>query len=202
MKTTQITRAGRMMAAAVLVAAGVWLAAPITTTHAGQTGDDVRVFPLIGDEQTDGVLSLPGTLPIVPATAPVPPIDLVPPSWIAAERSLIVDLSDFRIYAYENGALVRSSIIATGRFNMATQTGFYTVLRRALSADLTYRGNTVEAVPYILAYDDAFAIHGAYWHEDSAWGTRASSGCVNLPVDEAAWYYEFGQVGTPVIIRD
>lgn len=139
-------------------------------------------------------------LPAPPVNGLIPPPEPFP-TWLTGThgRTLIVDLSDFRIYAYEDGALVRSSLIATGRFNMATETGTFSVIRKAELSDLTFRGETVEAVPWILVYTDVFAIHGAYWH--NAFGTRASSGCVNLPVDEAEWYYHFADIGTPVIVQ-
>lgn len=58
---------------------------------------------------------------------------------------------------------------------------------------------TVEGVIYVMYYDGSFAIHGAYWHDN--FGERVSSGCVNLPVDEAAWYYAFAEIGTQVVIQ-
>ncbi len=140
------------------------------------------------------------------ATAAPPPIGpqtpLAPDLVSTQGRVLIAILSEFRLFAYEDGRLVHSSIIAHGRVNMSTITGTYDVQRKAVAADLTFRGNTVEDVPFVIAYDDAFAIHGAYWLEQSQWGTRASSGCINLPVAEAAWFYEFTTLGTPVIILE
>lgn len=168
--------------------------APQTIAITDWDGDDAQSITV--GASADGT-----TLTAAAAPAPIGPQSPFPSGWIGTHgRVLIADLSEFRLFAYEDGVLIHSSIIAHGRFNMRTLTGFYSVLRMAESADLTYLGNTVEDVPYILAYDDAFAIHGAYWHDDADWGTRASSGCINLPVDEAAWFYEFASIGTPVII--
>jgi lipoprotein-anchoring transpeptidase ErfK/SrfK len=41
-----------------------------------------------------------------------------------------------------------------------------------------------------------YAIHGTYWH--NAFGRQMSHGCVNLPVDESQWFFNFASVGTPV----
>ncbi len=124
-----------------------------------------------------------------------------PAGWIdAGGKVLVVDLDGFRIYAYQDGQLVRSDLVATGRFNMRTLPGNFAVESRIEVSDLAYRGNVAEGVPYILVYDGRFAIHGAYWHNQ--WGERASSGCVNLPVETAAWYFGFAEIGTPVIIVD
>lgn len=177
------------------------LKAPQTIAIADWDGDDAQAVTTAPSTSSAPLTSTDSTLSAAAAPAPIGPQTPFPSAWIGTRgRVLIADLSEFRLFAYEDGVLVHSSIIAHGRFNMRTLTGFYSVLRRAESADLTYRGNTVEDVPYILAYDDAFAIHGAYWHDDADWGTRASSGCINLPVEEAAWFYQFASIGTPVII--
>jgi lipoprotein-anchoring transpeptidase ErfK/SrfK len=125
-----------------------------------------------------------------------------PFSWAVQSswgRMLLVDLSEYRIYAFEDGEIVRSTVVAVGRPDAQTLTGEFTVARKADVADLTWRGNTVEDVPYILVYDNPRAIHGAYWHED--WGQAVSSGCVNLPVGEARWYYDFAFVGMVVVVQ-
>jgi lipoprotein-anchoring transpeptidase ErfK/SrfK len=115
-------------------------------------------------------------------------------------RMLLVDLSEFRIYAFEDGALVHSTVVAIGRRDAQTLTGEFTVTRKAEIANLTWRGNTVTDVPYIIVYDNPRAIHGAYWHDN--WGQAVSSGCVNLPVDEARWYYDFAFVGMVVVVQE
>ncbi|MDX2140325.1 MAG: L,D-transpeptidase [Chloroflexota bacterium] len=125
-----------------------------------------------------------------------------PLSWAVQTswgRLLLVDLSEFRIYAFEDGELVRSTVVAIGRRDAQTLTGAFTVTRKAEIANLTWRGNTVTDVPYIIVYDNPRAIHGAYWHDD--WGQAVSSGCVNLPVDEARWYYDFAFVGMVVVVQ-
>jgi lipoprotein-anchoring transpeptidase ErfK/SrfK len=42
------------------------------------------------------------------------------------------------------------------------------------------------------------ALHGTYWH--SNFGTPMSHGCVNLPMDIAAWMYGWADVGTAVSV--
>jgi lipoprotein-anchoring transpeptidase ErfK/SrfK len=51
-------------------------------------------------------------------------------------------------------------------------------------------------VPYTMYFYQGYAIHGTYWHAN--FGRPMSHGCVNLPPDEARWFYEFSTVGTPV----
>jgi lipoprotein-anchoring transpeptidase ErfK/SrfK len=42
------------------------------------------------------------------------------------------------------------------------------------------------------------AIHGTYWHNN--FGSVMSHGCINLPLDVAAWLYDWTPMGTPVRI--
>jgi lipoprotein-anchoring transpeptidase ErfK/SrfK len=42
------------------------------------------------------------------------------------------------------------------------------------------------------------ALHGTYWHNN--FGYPMSHGCVNLPMDVAAWMYGWAPVGTLVTV--
>jgi lipoprotein-anchoring transpeptidase ErfK/SrfK len=42
------------------------------------------------------------------------------------------------------------------------------------------------------------ALHGTYWHNN--FGMPMSHGCVNLPLDVAAWLYDWAPIGTRVLI--
>jgi lipoprotein-anchoring transpeptidase ErfK/SrfK len=48
-------------------------------------------------------------------------------------------------------------------------------------------------------YSGNYAIHGAYWHSD--FGADISNGCINLPVGQAAWLFNWAEVGTMVVIE-
>ena len=57
----------------------------------------------------------------------------------------------------------------------------------------------VEDVPYVMYFDNlGDALHGTYWHNN--FGTPMSHGCVNLPMDVAAWMYEWAPIGTLVTV--
>ena len=51
-----------------------------------------------------------------------------------------------------------------------------------------------------LVYVEGQGEHGAYWH--SNFGTPVSHGCINLPVNNAQWLFDWSQVGTSVIIHE
>jgi lipoprotein-anchoring transpeptidase ErfK/SrfK len=46
-------------------------------------------------------------------------------------------------------------------------------------------------------FTGAYSIHGTYWHHN--FGHPMSHGCVNLTIDDARWFYEWAEIGTPVI---
>jgi lipoprotein-anchoring transpeptidase ErfK/SrfK len=57
----------------------------------------------------------------------------------------------------------------------------------------------VKDVPNVMYINyDAEALHGAYWHNN--FGHRMSHGCINLPLDVAAFLYEWAPVGTAVTV--
>ena len=45
-----------------------------------------------------------------------------------------------------------------------------------------------------------YAFHGTWWHNN--FGRPMSRGCVNMTNADAKWFYEFGEIGTPVYVRD
>ncbi len=54
-------------------------------------------------------------------------------------------------------------------------------------------------VPWISYFHNGFALHGAPWRSSFGYaGTQGSHGCINLPVPEAKWIYDFATIGTPV----
>ena len=44
------------------------------------------------------------------------------------------------------------------------------------------------------------AFHGTHWHNN--FGSVMSHGCINLPLDIAAWMYNWAPMGMAVLIVD
>ena len=44
-----------------------------------------------------------------------------------------------------------------------------------------------------------YAFHGAPWRSSS--GTR-SHGCINLPVSDAKWLYDWASIGTKTVVHN
>ncbi|MDX2160154.1 MAG: LysM peptidoglycan-binding domain-containing protein [bacterium] len=114
-------------------------------------------------------------------------------------RELIVDISDQRAYAYENGVLVRNVLVSTGLPATPTVRGEFTVQRKYVAQTMTGPGYYLPDVPYILYFYAGYAFHGTYWHEN--FGQPMSHGCVNMPTPEAEWLYHWADVGTPVRVQ-
>ncbi len=122
-----------------------------------------------------------------------------PPAPTGVGREILVDLSDSRVYAYENGQLVRSVLVSTGLPATPTVQGDFTVQRKYVSQLMAGPGYYLPDVPYILYFYQGYALHGTYWHAN--WGQPMSHGCVNMPTPEAEWLYYWADIGTPVRVQ-
>ena len=66
--------------------------------------------------------------------------------------------------------------------------------------DLTKAPNYyTENVPWVMYYNGDEALHGAYWHNN--FGNQMSHGCINMPVDAAAFVYTWAPMGTEVSVH-
>ncbi len=58
----------------------------------------------------------------------------------------------------------------------------------------------LQEVPWTMYYDEACALHGAYWR--TRFGFPQSHGCVNLAPGDAHWLYNWAKVGDWVYVWD
>ena len=122
------------------------------------------------------------------------------------DKEIVVSISQQYFWAYENGVVVIESYVSTGTaetVEVETPIGYWSVLTKVpiQTMEGTINGEyyRVEDVPNILYFDNlGNAIHGTYWH--SNFGTPMSHGCVNLPLDVAAFVYNWAYVGMPVTV--
>lgn len=122
-----------------------------------------------------------------------------PAARVATGRSIVVDLSDSRIYAYEDGRLVRNVLASTGLPATPTVVGEFSVYVKYQSQTMSGPGYYLPDVPYVMYFYRDYGIHGTYWHNN--FGVPMSHGCVNLPTPEAEWFYNFASIGTPVHVQ-
>jgi hypothetical protein len=123
-----------------------------------------------------------------------------------AWKEVVVSISAQKMWAYEQGEMVMSSFVSTGTAEVpetTTPIGHHSVIAKfdAQTMEGTISGEyyRVEDVPYVMYFDNVGnAIHGTYWH--SNFGAPMSHGCVNLPMDIAAWMYGWAEMGTAVSV--
>jgi hypothetical protein len=123
-----------------------------------------------------------------------------------AWKEIVVSISAQAMWAYENGELVQSSYVSTGTAEVpqtVTPIGYWSVLTKYevqdMEGTISDEYYFVEDVPHVLYFDNlGNALHGTYWH--SNFGTPMSHGCVNLPLDVAAWLYDWAPIGTAVSV--
>lgn len=118
-----------------------------------------------------------------------------------------VDLSEQRLYAYQGGMMVRTTLVSTGIPGFETPTGEFKVQAKLLKTRMTgFYGPDdplnydLPDVPHVLPFSGDYTLHGTYWHNN--FGQRMSHGCVNLPLDEAEWLYNWAGLGDVVWIHD
>lgn len=125
------------------------------------------------------------------------------PAAARAQRSIVVSIGQQVMMVYKGDEVVLSSYVSTGKAGFETPQGTYAILSKIASQTMEgviggeyYNVPDVPSVMYFTPY--GHALHGTYWH--SNFGTPMSHGCVNLPMDVAAWLYQWAAVGTPVVI--
>ena len=123
-----------------------------------------------------------------------------------AYKEIVVSISAQALWAYENGELVRSTLVSTGTAEVpetTTPIGYYQIHTKIdiqdMEGTISNEYYFVPDVPDVMYFDyQGNALHGTYWHNN--FGTPMSHGCVNLPLDVAAWMYDWAPIGTAVSV--
>ncbi len=175
-----------------------------TTTYVVQPGQELGLIAKDYNVAIADIMALndignadiiyPGQTLTIPAAGEyVPQAPQAPTSF---GRSIVVSTEDQRIYAYQDGQLIRTHLVSTGLPDTPTVHGDYKIYVKYLADDMSGPGYFLPQVPYTMYFYQGYGIHGTYWH--NAFGRPMSHGCVNLPTDEAQWFFNFADVGTPV----
>jgi lipoprotein-anchoring transpeptidase ErfK/SrfK len=149
-------------------------------------------------------LSVPGKNP-APATKPASVPASTPartnPAPPTAGKWIDIDISAQTITAYEGNQAVKSVLVSTGLSWTPTPIGRYSVYvkipSQTMSGGFGASAYYLPGVPWVMYFIGGYAIHGTYWHHN--FGSPMSHGCVNLSIADAQWFYNWAQVGTPVI---
>jgi lipoprotein-anchoring transpeptidase ErfK/SrfK len=177
------------------------------TTHIVEAGQELGLIARQYGVSVDDILALNdisnpdviwvGQELLIPAEGVYTPTAAdAPPAPRTVGKSILVSTSAQRIYAYENGQLVRSHLTSTGLPETPTVLGDYSVYVKYVADDMRGADYFLPQVPYTMYFYQGYGIHGTYWH--NSFGRPMSHGCVNLPVSEAEWFFNWAEVGTPV----
>jgi len=170
---------------------------PVKLTDTGFTNETSGVF-------NNSIVSIPNYL------AQVPVVPKVLGDTTSSKR-IEVDLTNQRVYAYDNNQLIYNFLVSTGLWGR-TPTGtfrIWTKLRATrMSGGSTALGTyyNLPNVPYTMFfYNDkvsksaGYSLHGTYWHNN--FGHPMSHGCVNMKTEEAALIFAWADIeSTPIVI--
>ncbi|MFC1721305.1 FG-GAP-like repeat-containing protein [Patescibacteria group bacterium] len=121
-------------------------------------------------------------------------------------RYIDVSLGEQRLRAFENGEEVKTYLVSTGTSEFPTPTGTFSVRSHIAKTRMSWEygpddpnNYDLPDVPHVLPFDGPYTIHGAYWHNN--FGHRMSHGCVNEPLTEAGWLYNWARNGDVVWVH-
>jgi len=135
---------------------------------------------------------------------------------------IVIDLEQQRAYFYKGGRIVGISVVSTGREGYDTPLGEFRVTQKDLTHVSSIYGDYVDLsgqvvvenvdvrkdprprdtvfrgapMPYFLRIHGGIGIHAGYLP-----GYPASHGCIRLPKEMAARFFQNAAIGTPVVIQ-
>jgi lipoprotein-anchoring transpeptidase ErfK/SrfK len=127
-------------------------------------------------------------------------------------RWIEVDRTDQVARAIEDGEIVYQAPVTVGVQAWPTPVGSFEIIRRVANETMDSAtiginpdgadGYYLEDVLYTqYITDTGVAFHYNYWSERDAFGNYpASHGCIGMMLEDAEFFWEFGELGMPVII--
>jgi lipoprotein-anchoring transpeptidase ErfK/SrfK len=213
----------KMQRCITLLLFGVLLIA-IEACGTNQTPGQPGAIPTTIPSPTPTSCSTPTPTPTpqpTPTPTPAPVKPGIPPAPLSAGKVILVSLSGQWLYAYEDSTPVFNNAVETGRPELPTPTGRFSVLAKVRDVMFTSPwpvGSPYYYEPthvnYALQFKaGGFFLHDAWWHvkfgpgsnvphqlPDGRWET-GSHGCIGMPIPDAKRLYNWAPIGTPVIIK-
>ncbi|PZP15135.1 MAG: hypothetical protein DI611_10335 [Brachybacterium faecium] len=125
------------------------------------------------------------------------------------EKWIDVDLSAKTVTAYVGNTPVWGPRkMVDGKPGYETVTGSFEIYLRYDRQDMTNANYYPEGhpkyyytpdVPWVQYFHNGYGFHGAPWR--SSFGYSGSHGCINMPVSEAKWLYDWASMGTRVEVH-
>ena len=150
-------------------------------------------------------LNVPGrSAPPAPQPGPAPANPPKPGNTAPAPTTgkwIDINISTQTITAFQDKTALKSVLVSTGVAWFPTPIGRYKVYMKIASQTMSGGAGGsyyyLPGVPWVMYFTGAYAIHGTYWHRN--FGKPMSHGCVNLTIEDAKWFYDWAEIGTPVV---
>ncbi|HLJ32903.1 MAG TPA: L,D-transpeptidase [Ktedonobacteraceae bacterium] len=142
---------------------------------------------------------------------------------LQGKQVLMVSLSEQVMRVYQNGKLVRAFYVTTGRSELPSPPGVWSILDRR--TPLTFVSGEPQNSPYwfpptpikyaILYHYGGDFVHDAWWRQSFGPGTQfphadaggntsynfdGSHGCINLTTSDASWVYKNTNWNTVIVV--
>jgi lipoprotein-anchoring transpeptidase ErfK/SrfK len=142
---------------------------------------------------------------------------------LLTRQVIVVSLADQAMRIYQNGALVHSLQVTTGRPELPSLPGVWSVQDRL--SPTTFTSSEPPGSPYwypptpihfaIEYHLGGYFIHDSWWRADYGPGTQfphvdsggdqsfsgdGSHGCINVPLDQADWIYNHTDWNTAIVV--
>ena len=129
------------------------------------------------------------------------------PEGVTGPRWIDINLYEQTIVAYEGTRMKFATVISSGLDPFWTRPGLFEIFQKLDTTPMTGSFEAdgsdryyLEDVPWTMYFDEARALHGAYWHTGYGW--PRSHGCVNLSLGDSQWLFNWAQVGDQVYVHD
>jgi len=141
-------------------------------------------------------------------TAPVRPTP-IPDDAPKTGKWIDVNLTQQIMVAYVDRDPVHTCLVTTGMAGWETPPGSYRILVRvanetmdsdSIGAENFYELKDVLFTQYFT--DEGHAIHFAWWRTAETIGRPGSHGCLNLLLPDSQFYWDWAEIGTPIIIHN
>jgi len=130
-----------------------------------------------------------------------------PPEGVTNGRWIEINLLEQTVSVYQDNRLVFATLTSTGIPGWWTRPGLFQITQKLDSTPMSGAFEAdrsdyyyLEDVPWTMYFDEARALHGAYWH--NYFGYEQSHGCVNLSPGDSHWLYLWANVGDYVYVWD
>ena len=136
-------------------------------------------------------------------------------------KAIMVSLAEQALRAYEDGRLVMFTDVTTGRPALPTVTGHFSIYEKVTPWEFISpwpQGSPYYYPPswskYWMPFYSGYGLHDAPWRHDYGPGTNVygdgpgsseptgTHGCVNIPLAQTQWLWNWAPVGTPVVIYE